>query len=109
MSTSQGTFADHVTNPSNLTDDHLAKSVAILVPECDHFELELGVVGGFAGSGRNMQLVGATNAVCPRRAMCDSYVCPAGSVLTRRANVTNCHFDVCAQRDADRCCEKVAP
>lgn len=106
MATEHGVYRDNVfQNVYNLTADHLAEVVSIRFPGGKSFTITLGVEGGMRKSGRNMQISGATNAVCPNRGLCSAYTCPKGSARKAEAHLINCAEKVCTSRDTLECCD----
>lgn len=95
---------DFVGHTMSLTDEDLHKTLALQF-NSSLFHIQLCVGDGTAP--QTFMLGGQSNLICPRRARCDTMVCPANYELRPYADHSACKGAECTDEDLATCCQLV--
>jgi len=105
-SSEAGKSSDNPANPFALTQRYLDRSVTWMMPAgLTEFRVSFSVSAGW--TGRNILFSGASNIVCPERALCTTHMCPEGMHLKPTADRNVCKKTVCAAEDTETCCDVI--
>lgn len=98
---------DRLLKSINMLPEHLSQAVTVRMPRVAKFEMKLSVSAGYGS--RDFLFTGASNVVCPAKASCSSFSCPAFFERRKRPESILCRGQECLEEDTTTCCEPITP
>lgn len=97
-----------------LPQSRLARSASVLVKPTGSLEFNLTIEAWGAHCDKlepharvtTFRIGGRTNLVCPKKASCANFACPAGHLQKRHPQTRHCRGPKCTDRDMPTCCKK---
>lgn len=98
--------AESPTNPISLTLEQKHQAVTFRMPQnISNFTMTMAVSPALGDVGGSFLFAGASNLVCPERALCSNFTCPAGFEAKEGSWHRACAKKTCESTDVTTCCD----